>query len=330
MNKILLIDEWGSFLSVNKGRFILKIKENGKFKIKWEVAPVEVDTIVFIVTGASISAEVIKLASEFGIDLVFLNKTKPLARIIPSNYGSTMKNWEFQLNAFNDINKRVKLAKLFIEGKIHNQRVVLREWFKKLKASGKSDYNLEDEIIRLDEYQSKLKDVNTVEEIMSIEAHAAKRYWMCISRILPKELEFKGRIIHTEGPIDPFNRALNIGYSILKKEVWRAIFLAGLNPYLGFLHSSRAGKMSLVFDVMEEFRPIAVDRPLINLARKDKDVILKLKENKSENLAKIWSTISSVLYSGDKPLCNTIVAQARLLAKHLRGTDEYKPFKAKW
>ncbi len=330
MNKIVLVDEWGSFLSVNKGRFILKVKDKEKTKVKWEIAPVEIDTIAFIITGASMSIEAIKLASEFGIDLVFLNKTKPLARIIPSTYGSTMKNWEYQLNTFNNMNKRIKLAKLFIEGKIHNQRVVLREWFKKLKASGKSDSIIEDEILRLDEFQSKLKDVNSIEEIMSIEAHAAKRYWISISRILPRELEFKGRITHAENSIDPFNCALNIGYSILKKEVWRAIFLAGLNPYLGFLHSSRAGRMALVFDIMEEFRPIVVDRHLINLAKKDKDVILKLKDNKSENLAKIWSIISLALYSGDKPLCNVIVAQARLLAKYLRGTDEYRPFKAKW
>jgi CRISPR-associated protein Cas1 len=147
------------------------------------------------------------------------------------------------------------------------------------------------------------------------------------------ELGFTGREVRREqySSLDPFNRILNVGYSILRKEVWRAIFLAGLNPYIGFLHSPRAGKMSLVFDLMEEFRPIAVDRPLIVLARSDRDSVLKFKDGvKSEDIAKIWSTVASVLYSADKPLSNIIVSQARLLAKHLKGTDTYKPFKARW
>ena len=334
VSRIALVDEWGSFLSVRKGRFMLKVKDRSEgLKVKWELAPVELDTIAFTVTGASISAEAVKLASEFGIDLVFLDKAKPVARLLPSTYGSTMRNWKAQLEAFEKPSERLKLARLFVEGKIHNQRIVLREWARRFRSAGKPDYAIEDEVVRLDEFQSQVRSVNSVDGVMSIEAHAAKRYWMSISRLLPEELGFKSRETYTKPlePLDPFNRALNIGYSILKKELWRAVFLAGLNPYLGFLHSPRSGKMALVFDLMEEFRPIAVDRPLVVLARGDKDAILRLREHsRSEDLVKIWSTVSSTLYSGSEPLCNVIVAQARLLAKHLKGTDTYKPFKARW
>lgn len=331
--KIALVDEWGAHLSARKGRFILKVKDrSGKATVKWELAPVEVDTIAFTVTGASISAEAIKLASDFGIDLVFLDKVKPIARLLPSTYGSTMSSWKAQLDIFNNPKERVKLARLFIEGKIHNQRVVLREWARRMRAQGRPNRILEDSIVKLDEFQGSVTKANTVEEVMNLEAHAAKRYWSSIVELLPSDLEFTGReISRPPSSIDPFNRALNIGYSILRKEVWRAVFLAGLNPYIGFLHSVRSGKMSMVFDLMEEFRPIVVDRPLITLARNDKDSILKLKNGvKSDDLKRIWSTIASTLYSSERPLSNMIVAQARLLAKHLRGTDTYKPFKARW
>ncbi|MBS7612585.1 CRISPR-associated endonuclease Cas1 [Candidatus Bathyarchaeota archaeon] len=334
VGKVALVDEWGAYLFVKKGRFMLRVKDkSNKLKVKWELAPVEVDTIAFIVRGASISAEAVKLASEFGIDLVFLDKAKPMARLLPSTYGSTMRNWKAQLDAFEMLSERLKLARLFVEGKIHNQRIVLREWARKFRSAGKPEYELENEIVRLDEFQSQVRSINSVEGVMSIEAHAAKRYWMSISRLLPEEIGFKSREVYTRAsePIDPFNRALNVGYSILKKEVWRAVFLAGLNPYLGFLHSPRSGKMALVFDLMEEFRPIAVDRPLVVLARGNKEAILKLRtHSRSEDLVKIWSTVSSTLYSSEEPLSNIIVAQARLLAKHLKKTDTYKPFKAKW
>ncbi|MCS7113403.1 MAG: CRISPR-associated endonuclease Cas1 [Nitrososphaerota archaeon] len=333
MAKIAIIDEWGAYLLARKGRFILKVKDkSGKATVKWEVAPVEVDTIVFTVTGASISAEAVKLASDFGIDLVFMDRVKPVARLLPSTYGSTMRNWKAQIDVSDNPGEKVKLARLFIEGKIHNQRIVLREWARRMRAQGKPNRNLEDSIVKLDEFQANIRKANAIDEVMSIEAHAAKRYWSSIAELLPSDLGFTSRETHKlPSSLDPFNRALNIGYSILRKETWRAVFLAGLNPYIGFLHSLRSGKMSLVFDLMEEFRPIAVDRPLIALARSDKDAILKLRDSvKSEGLAKIWSAVASILYSSERPLSTTIVAQARLLAKHLKGTDTYKPFKARW
>jgi CRISPR-associated protein Cas1 len=332
--KIALIDEWGAYLSARKGRFILRVKDkSGGSTVKWELAPVEIDTIAFTTTGASISAEAVKLASDFGIDLVFIDRVKPVARLLPSTYGSTMRNWKAQLDAFNNPIERVKLAKLFIEGKVHNQRIVLREWARKARAQGKPNRDLEDSVVKLDEFQSHIRKAGSVEEVMNLEAHAAKRYWSSVANLLPVELGFTSREIRREqySSLDPFNRILNVGYSILRKEVWRAVFLAGLNPYIGFLHSPRAGKMSLVFDLMEEFRPIAVDRPLIVLARNDRDSVSKFKGSvKGEDIAKIWSTVASVLYSADKPLSNVIVSQARLLAKHLRGTDSYRPFKARW
>jgi CRISPR-associated protein Cas1 len=48
----------------------------------------------------------------------------------------------------------------------------------------------------------------------------------------------------------------------LLREVWRAVLAVGLNPYYGFLHTRRPGRMSLVLDLMEKLRLIAVDRPL--------------------------------------------------------------------
>src|SRR5204862_398077 len=65
------------------------------------------------------------------------------------------------------------------------------------------------------------------------------------------------------GATDPLNAALNYGYGILYAQVERALLLAGLDPYAGFLHADRPGKPSLVLDLIEEFRQAVVDRTLI-------------------------------------------------------------------
>ena len=40
---------------------------------------------------------------------------------------------------------------------------------------------------------------------------------------------------------DPVNPMLNYGYAVVESEIWKSIYLAGLDPYCGFLHSDRYG-----------------------------------------------------------------------------------------
>lgn len=327
MAKIALVDEYGAFLHVKEGRFRLKVKN----EIKWDLAPVEVDSIVITIPGVSISTAVIELAEQFGIDLVIFRYSKPIARLLPARYGSTMKNWLKQLHVYTDESKKSRLAALFVEGKIHNQRMVIYEYTQKARASNRRNALLDNIVDMLSNFEIHVKSCNSVSEAMNIEAHAANGYWRGVSDILPDDIGFKQRLtkqrISNSKEIDPFNIALNIGYSILKKEIWRAIFLAGLNPYIGFLHSTRAGKMALVFDLMEEFRAYCVDRPLIAFARRKPEEIIKLDFRKNREV--IWKVVLERI-KGKDDMVSKIIYQARLLSKHLNETDLYKPFKSKW
>jgi CRISPR-associated protein Cas1 len=88
--------------------------------------------------------------------------------------------------------------------------------------------------------------------------------------------------------------------------------------------------MALVFDLMEEFRPIAVDRPLIALARNNTDVLLKLKDEDSDSIKEVWRTVIKHMKESKPSIQALILEQARKLASHIRGDEEYKPFKARW
>lgn len=327
--KVALIDEYGAFLSVKQGRFQLKIGN----EVKWELAPVEVDSLVFVKEGCSLSAAAVNLANEFGIDLVFMKGNSPKARLIPAKYGTTMLTWNKQLEAFKDEKKRTEFSKKFIEGKIHNQRMIIMEYVYKQRTREKPIRELENIAFELNRFESDVNNVSSPEEVMNIEAHAAKYYWQGISILLPSEIGFSQRLtkqrIPLEGTIDPFNLSLNIGYAALKKEVWSAVFLAALNPYVGFLHKPRSGKMSLVFDLMEEFRPVVVDRPLVSFSRKEKETLLK-QWNKEELFPTVWRQVVSTLHANEMALKRRILSQARLLASAIRGEAIYKPYKSKW
>lgn len=59
---------------------------------------------------------------------------------------------------------------------------------------------------------------------------------------------------------DPVNAMLSFAYTLLEKDIRRAAAAAGLSPYIGFLHELNYRKDSLIYDLMEPFRPLIADR----------------------------------------------------------------------
>ena len=58
---------------------------------------------------------------------------------------------------------------------------------------------------------------------------------------------------------------LSFAYTILANDCAAALEGAGLDPYVGFLHRDRPGRLSLALDLMEEFRSIVADRFVLTL-----------------------------------------------------------------
>ena len=174
------------------------------------------------------------------------------------------------------------------------------------------------------------------ERVMSVEGRAAQRYWRVVGMVIPSALGWPGR--ETRGAVDPFNSALNYGYGILYAQVERALTLAGLDPYGGFLHADRPGKPSLVLDGIEEFRQTVVDRTVIAFVTRgsplEQDERGMLTEPVRRHLAeKVLERLEGTeLYEGKRQTLRVIIqSQARHAATFLRGERAvYTPFVAGW
>lgn len=338
MGDVLLVDKYGAYLGVREGLFVVRVREGNEWKDLVEVSPAQLDSIVVAVEGVSISASAVILAGSHGIDLVFISGFNPVCRLLPATYGSSLKVWLRQARQSANEVRRAELAKSFVRGKIYNQMVVLRTFHKIEVSGGRRAEVLKEAVKELENFSSKLVGARDWREAGRVEANAAYVYWRAVKELIPKELGFTKRLKRWSLPPgeqpDSFNIALNIGYSILAKEVWRATFIANLNPYIGFLHARRPGRMSLVYDLMEEFRPVVVDRPLIKMARKEPNTIKQLRDNNEEDKRKatrqIWKTIISTLKETQPPLRNEIITQARKLAYAILNNTEYTPYKIRW
>ena len=338
MGDTLLIDKYGAYLGVHEGLFVVRVREGGKWREVTKVSPAQLDSIVIAVEGVSVSASAVVLAGSHGVDLVFLSGSEPVCRLLPAAYGSSLKVWLKQMRQSFNRARRAELAKSFVRGKIHNQMVVLRTFHKVEVGGGRRAEALKEAVGELEELSRKLEGVGDWREAGAVEAQAARVYWGAVRDLVPRELGFTRRLKRWSLPPgeqpDPFNIALNIGYSALAKEVWRAVFIAGLNPYIGFLHARRPGRMSLVYDLMEEFRPVAVDRPLIKLSRREPKVVKQLRDGGEEAKRKaareVWRAVTSALKDAQPPLRGEITAQARKLAHAILNNTEYTPYRIRW
>lgn len=101
--------------------------------------------------------------------------------------------------------------------------------------------------------------------LRGIEGMAAKGVFRCLNDLVPAWYSAK-RVQH-EQP-DPWNSLLDFASHLLFCRLQVLVLQYGLNPWLGFLHSEYNRYESLVYDLMEPFRP-RVERFVYLLARKE-------------------------------------------------------------
>lgn len=100
--------------------------------------------------------------------------------------------------------------------------------------------------------------------LRGLEGAAAAHYFGGWGKILPDSWGFSGR--NRRPPRDAVNVVLSLGYTMLHFELVRQIYLAGLDPFVGFYHGVAHGRESLASDLLEPMRPIYDEWALALLA----------------------------------------------------------------
>ncbi len=254
----LVIQKPGTYITQKDEIFRLKNKDD-----KLDVSPLKVESIV-ITNKASITSQAVVLALEHNIDVIFLDGFGfPLGRIWFAKTGSTAMIRRRQLEAVGS-DLGLSLVKEMVVKKMENQVRFLKKLMhaRPGKESLFTDAieTIEKETGRLEHENQALADAGS--RIRGWEGSAGRAYFQCLSKIMPSEYRFAKR--SKRPAMDPFNAALNYCYGILYSRVEKACILAGLDPYVGFLHTDNYNKKSLVFDLIEPFR-IFAEQPAVYL-----------------------------------------------------------------
>lgn len=249
----LIISTYGTRIRRRGERFLLQLPKNPKSE---EYAANRIKKII-ISRKSSISSDAVHLAVNKEIDVVYLGDFgRPVARIIPSKPTSVPYLRQCQLQAAASPDESSRFAKEFIYGKCQNQLDYLKYLERNLNLS------LETGIFQIESLLEKLcshaKDKLSMPSLLGIEGKIAETYFSALKKIHP----FPGR--NPQGR-DQVNSVLNYGYGVLYQEVEKACLYVGLDPYVGFYHTERYGKPSLVLDLVEEFRVPVIDSVILPL-----------------------------------------------------------------
>jgi len=224
---------------------------------KTKIAPSKVRSII-ISTKVNITTDVIKLALDNNIDIVLMDDFgNPYGRFWHSKFGSTAYIRRRQLEVF-ESDEGLVFIKEWIKNKIENFIKHLKEL--EYKRSSKKE-EIEGKIEEINQYIGKIDCVEGDSEsqkasIRGYEGNAGKLYFDILSFLMPEPYKFEGRSFKPAK--DEFNAMLNYAYGVLYGKVEKACIIAGLDPFVGIMHTDNYNKKSLVFDLIENYRHYAL------------------------------------------------------------------------
>ena len=231
--------------------------------------------IIALDSDGSISLDVIKWLSQQGIPLVLLSWQGEVISVVGDGTAYDPELRAAQVAAQKS-RTGLRISTELIKEKIANSCDTLRS----LPPSTVMDAAMDKLEAMVGELRS--RPLETIDALLMFEAQAAYTYfaswqmlplrWKGIGRkpippewwhIVARPSMVSGRNRHASHPV---NAMLNYAYAVLESQVRIATVSYGLDPAIGYLHTSRPGRVALVYDLMEPLRPI-VDRLVLGFGR---------------------------------------------------------------
>jgi CRISPR-associated protein Cas1 len=245
---VLYVTQPEAVLSKTYEAFTVALKqEDGSWK-KRSVPAQTVEQVV-LMGNPQVTGDALVYALELGMPIHYLSGYgKYLGSALPGySRNGSLRLAQYAL--YHDMERRLALVKAIVSAKIHNQHLILYR------------HKLGDNSLKL--RKKLVSEQASLEQVMGVEGLAAKEYFACWDALLKEPWSFPRR--NRRPPTDPVNSLLSFAYGLLRMQVTAAVHLAGLDPYIGYLHEVHHGQPAMVLDLMEEFRPLVGDSLVLSV-----------------------------------------------------------------
>lgn len=240
-----------------------------------------------------------------------------------------------QVNHYTNRQKRIALAKVFVETASFNIQKNLRYYNNRGKG-------LDEYIGSIEGFSSKIEAAQEIDELMGLEGNVRNTYYKAWPEIIDQEIEFEKRV--KQPPDNMINALISYLNSLVYTTCLGEIYHTQLNPLISYLHEPGDRRFSLSLDLAEIFKPILADRTIFTLLNRqqitEKDFMKEvnfcyLNEKGRKTIVKEYDERLKTVITHKK--LNKQVSYRYLirlecykLVKHLIGEQEYEGFKIWW
>jgi CRISP-associated protein Cas1 len=220
-----------------------------------DIPIIKVDRVVLVGKGVSITTPTVFDLTRRNIDVLYLNSRGSYVSRIVGREHRHSKLRQAQAIAVTDLRQAFASARATVDGKVRNQRVLVQRHAEGAPWAVGA-------LATMDEMRGSLEQARTLDDLRGREGLAAKAYFSIYRKLLSPPGDghswgFERREYYP--PPDPINALLSFGYTMLLQDFITACQISGLDPDLGFFHTTDYNKPSMALDLLEPFRPIIVD-----------------------------------------------------------------------
>lgn len=237
---------------------VLSIRKPNEPKEKDQHVALSKIKTLCIVRGVTLSTDVLLVAAECDVDVVFVERNgQPVARLWSGKFGSIATIRKQQL-LFSQSAATTRWVREQLTEKINAQIALIVSLAKPdtegiVSSTAEKMRALAERMTQDAPDNMPLNDAGA--QLRASEAAAAKMYWRALSACLPPQYRFSTRSQHPAQ--DMFNGMLNYAYGMLYSKIETALIKAGIDPAIGIFHRDEYNRPVMVYDVIERFRPWA-------------------------------------------------------------------------
>ena len=193
-----------------------------------KVIPVERVDNIYVMTQFDFNTVLLNFLSQYGINIHLFNYYGfYTGTYYPKESLVSGKLLIKQVENYNDMKKRLKIAKAFIDSASYNIHRNLIYYKNRNK-------NLEDYIKEIEYFRRQIDQCKDVKELMGIEGNIRKVYYSSWNSIINQDIKFEKRVKNP--PDNAINSLISYVNTIIYTRVLSEIYKTQLNPTISYFY----------------------------------------------------------------------------------------------
>ncbi len=227
-------------------------KDNAKKSI-----PIERVDDIYVMTEFDFNTTLLNFLGKYGISVHFFNYYGfYTGTYYPKEALVSGKLLVKQVEAYMNQEKRLKIAKAFIEAASYNI-------YRNLTYYNNRGKDVKKFMKEIDFLRKQIDLCKDVQELMGIEGNIRKVYYDTWNIIINQDIGFEKRVKNP--PDNAINSLISYVNTIIYTRCLSEIYKTQLNPTISYLHEPSERRFSLCLDIAEIFKPIIADRLIFSM-----------------------------------------------------------------